>query len=242
MPPLRIFIGWDGREPIAFSVLAHSILRRASHPVAIVPLVRSSLMHLHWRPRGPLESTEFAFTRFLVPHLSDYRGTSIFMDSDMLCLVDIGDVLLHVLAEPCKAVYVCQHDYIPKAGNKFLGQPQTAYPRKNWSSFMVFDNARCRALTPDYVNQASGLDLHRLHWTTETQIGALPLAWNWLVGEYGPNPHAKILHYTRGGPWFANAEHHDSEDAVWHAEHQHLSGGYGPALDLIARMAGNVRR
>lgn len=223
MSLLRIFIGWDPTEPIAFAVLAHSILRRATQPIAIVPLVRPALARIHWRPRGPLESTAFAFTRFLVPHLSGYEGTSIFLDCDMLCLVDIGDVLVHVLAEPGKAVYVCQHHYQPKAGPKFLGQPQTAYPRKNWSSFMVFDNARCRALTPEYVNQASGLELHRFQWTTDSQIGSLPLAWNWLVGEYSPNTVAKVLHFTRGGPWFpASAEGDDT--AVWHAERQALDG------------------
>ncbi len=195
--PLRIFIGWDSKEPAA-----DSIIRRTTQPVSIVPLRLQALERIYTRQRGPTESTEFSLTRFLVPFLSGYEGTSIFMDSDMLCQVDIGDVLLYPLADPGKAVYVCQHDYIPKQATKHLGQQQTTYPRKNWSSFMIFDNAKCQALTPEYVNTASGLQLHRFEWLANDQIGGLPLEWNWLVEEYAPNPQAKILHYTNGGPWF----------------------------------------
>jgi hypothetical protein len=124
------------------------------------------------------------------------------MDCDMLAKVDITEIRLHILANPEKAVLVCQHDYTPKFETKFLNQPQTQYPKKNWSSFMVFNNRRSEALTPEYVNTASGLDLHRFNWIADTQIGSLPLEWNWLVGEYEKNPDAKILHYTNGGPWF----------------------------------------
>lgn len=200
--PLRVFIGWDSKEPAAFAVLADSIIRRATQPVSIVPLSLQSLARIYTRQRGPTESTEFSLTRFLVPFLSGFEGTSIFMDCDMLMQADIGDVLLYPLAEPGKAVYICPHDYIPKAATKFLGQQQTVYPRKNWSSFMVFDNARCKALTPAYVNSASGLELHRFQWIRDEQIGFIPLEWNWLVGEYAPNARAKNLHYTLGGPWF----------------------------------------
>lgn len=218
MKPLSIYIGFDEREAEAFAVLSHSILRRASQPVAIVPLTRRSLARIHPRERGPLESTDFAFTRFLVPYLSGYLGHSIFMDCDMLCLADIGDVFLPVLADPWKAVYVCQHDYVPKQTTKFGGQIQTTYPRKNWSSFMVFDNARCQALMPFYVDTSTGLALHRFQWTTDDRIGALPLAWNHLVGEYDPNPDAKILHYTAGGPWHGPEYSHGPEAAAWLAE------------------------
>jgi hypothetical protein len=218
MTPLRIFIGVDDRELVAYHVLAHSLLARASCPIAIVPLKRSLLARVHTRAKGPTESTDFAFTRFLVPYLSNFEGVSIFMDCDMLAQVDIGDVMLHVLAYPDKAVYVCQHDYTPRPGLKFLGQAQTIYPRKNWSSLIVFNNARCKALTPEYVNTASGLDLHRFLWLDDSQVGSLPLTWNHLVGEYDPNPAAKILHYTLGGPWFADSAACDQAD-LWRAEY-----------------------
>jgi hypothetical protein len=214
--PLRIFVGYDSKEPVAYHVLASSILRRASIPVSISPLTRQSLARVYGRPRGPTEATEFSLTRFLVPYLSNYQGTSLFMDCDMLMRVDILDLWFDVLAQPGKAVWCCQHDYIPKALVKFDGHEQTRYPRKNWSSFMVFDNARCTALTPEYVNGASGLQLHRFQWLPDDdRIGSLPLEWNWLVGEYDQNPHAKNLHYTNGTPCFPGFSDCDHADAWW---------------------------
>jgi hypothetical protein len=199
---LNVYIGYDPRESVAFYTLAHSILRRSSIPVSIAPLMQSQLKGLYRRARGPTESTEFSLTRFLVPALSEFRGWSIFMDCDMLCRADIAELAREIERQPDKAVLVCQHDYVPKTQRKFLGQVQTKYPRKNWSSLMLFNNARCRALGPEYVNSASGLELHRFAWTGDESIGALPLEWNWLVGEYDHNPAAKIVHYTIGGPYF----------------------------------------
>jgi hypothetical protein len=210
-PPLRVFIGYDSREPIAYHVLAHSILRRASEPVAIVPLALHSLRRFT-RPRGPTETTEFSLSRFMVPFLCNFEGLAVFMDCDMLAQVDLNELWLPILADPGKAVWCVQHDYVPRQAVKMDGQPQTRYPRKNWSSFMVFDCAQCTALTPEYVNTATGAQLHRLAWTTDAQIGALPLDWNWLVGEYAANPDARILHYTNGGPWFPGCEACDQAD------------------------------
>jgi hypothetical protein len=157
---------------------------------------------LYRRARGPTESTEFSLTRFLVPALSEYRGWSLFMDCDMLCRVDIAELAHEVERQPDKAVLVCKHDYVPRTPRKFLDQVQTRYPRKNWSSLMLFNNERCRALGVDYVNSASGLELHRFAWLDDGAIGGLPLEWNWLVGEYAYNPQAKIVHFTIGGPYF----------------------------------------
>jgi hypothetical protein len=226
---LNIFIGWDSRETIAYSVLADSIIRRASIPVTIAPLRLSALKMIYTRGRGPTESTEFSLTRFLVPYLSHYRGLSLFMDCDMLVQGDIADVLLYALVHPNKAVHVCQHDYTPRAGAKFFGQVQTAYPRKNWSSFMLFNNARCCALTPEYVNTASGLDLHRFNWLSgDDDIGSLPLDFNWLVGEYAPNDRARVLHWTLGGPWLPDYE--DCEHAeLWR---QSLRQMFGEPLEV----------
>ena len=221
--PLRIFIGWDSREPIAFTVLADSILRRASIPVSIAPLRLDALKAIYTRGRGPTESTEFSLTRFLVPYLSNYEGLSLFLDCDMLCQCDIAELLLYPLADPGKAVYVCQHQYTPKHQTKFLGQVQTAYPRKNWSSLMLFDNARCRALTPDYVNTATGLELHRLQWAPDGLVGSLPIDFNHLVGEYMPNAAARILHWTLGGPWFR--DYHQADHAgLWFDAYDQLTG------------------
>ena len=195
---IRVFIGYDQNETVAYHVLAQSILRMSSEPVSITPLVLSQLPLT--RPRDAKQSTDFAFSRFLVPWLCGYKGTAIFLDCDMLVRGDIAQLK----GEPGKAVSVVKHDYTPKAGAKFLGNPQAAYARKNWSSVMVFDCSACPMLTPQYVNEASGLELHQFRWLGgEYQIGALDPAWNHLVGEYAPNPHAKLAHFTLGGPWFA---------------------------------------
>lgn len=197
-----IYIGYDPRESVAFHTLSHSILRRSSVPIAVAPLVQSQLRQIYRRPRGPTESTEFSMTRFLVPALSEYRGWSLFMDCDMLCRTDISALTAEIERQADKAVLVCKHDYVPKTERKFLGQVQTKYARKNWSSLMVFNNERCRSLSVDYVNSASGLELHRFAWVDDRAIGELPLEWNWLVGEYPYNPEAKIVHFTIGGPYF----------------------------------------
>jgi hypothetical protein len=179
--------------------------------------MQSQLKGVYTRPRGPTESTEFSLTRFLVPHLSGHRGWSLFMDCDMLCRADIAELAAYVERAADKAVLVCQHDYVPKTERKFLGQVQTKYPRKNWSSLMLFNNEHCRALAPSYVNSASGLELHRFAWTEDARIGELPLEWNWLVGEYAHNPAAKIVHYTLGGPYFDDYRSCDYAEE-WFAE------------------------
>ena len=198
----QIYIGYDPKESVAFHTLVHSIMRRSSIPVTIAPLMRSQLQGLYTRARGATESTEFSLTRFLVPYLAQYRGWSLFMDCDMLCRAGIAELAAFTGRAGDKAVLVCKHDYVPKTERKFVDQIQTRYARKNWSSVMLFNNARCTALTPEYVNSATGLELHRFAWTEDSLIGDLPLEWNWLVGEYRKNPEAKIVHYTIGGPYF----------------------------------------
>ena len=218
---LQVHIGYDPRESVAFYTLARSIFARSSMPLSIAPLMRRHLGHLYTRARGPTEATEFSLTRFLVPALSDYRGWSIYMDCDMLCRADIAGLAALIERQADKAVLVCHHDYVPKTERKFLNQVQTKYPRKNWSSLMLFNNERCGALTPQYVNSASGLDLHRFSWLDEPLIGTLPLEWNWLVGEYPYNAQAKIAHFTRGGPYFD--EYRDCDYAAeWFAEFESM--------------------
>jgi hypothetical protein len=219
---LQVFIGYDPREAVAYHTLAHSILRRSSVPVSIAPLMQSQLKGIYTRRRGPTESTEFSLTRFLVPLLSDYRGWSVFMDCDMLCRADIAELAAHAASSAGKAVLVCKHDYTPSPERKFLNQVQTVYPRKNWSSVMLFNNERCRALTADYVNSASGLELQRFSWIDDASIGELPLEWNWLVGEYKHHPAAKIVHFTRGGPYFEEFRGCDYAEE-WFEENRRLN-------------------
>ena len=216
MEPVRIFIGYDPREAVAFSVLAFSIHRRASVPVAIAPLMLSQLGRLMTRERHPLQSTDFAFSRFLTPLLSGYAGWSIFMDCDMLVLDDVA--ALWALRDERYAVQVVKHDHRPREESKFLGAPQTRYEKKNWSSVMLFNNARCRALSAEYVNSATGLELHQFKWLeNDALIGALPDRWNHLVGYNPPRKDAALVHYTLGGPYFE--DYRDCEySKEWFAE------------------------
>ena len=198
---IPVFIGYDGRETVAYNVLAHSIQARASQPVTIAPLMLSQLKTIFHRERHPLQSTDFSFSRFLTPHLSGYTGWSVFMDCDMLMRDDIAK--LWALRDERYAVMVIKHDHVPKEERKFLNEPQSKYEKKNWSSVMLFNNARCRALTPEFVNTASGLELHQFKWLgNDGLIGALPDRWNHLVGYNPPRPDAALVHYTLGGPYF----------------------------------------
>lgn len=216
MEPLRVFIGYDPAESVAYSVLCHSIMVRASVPVSITPLKLSQLSEIYHRPRNPLQSTEFSFSRFLTPYLSQYQGWSLFMDCDMVMLTDIA--ALFALADDRYAVMVCKHDYQPQEEVKFLNNIQTKYVKKNWSSFMLFNNKRCQSLNLDYVNQASGLELHQFKWLEDDElIGSLPLDWNYLVGVYPKIQPEKVknLHYTIGGPYFDAFKSCDYADIWW---------------------------
>jgi hypothetical protein len=217
---IPVFIGFDSREAVAFSVLSYSIHRRASQPVCVTPLMLSQLAGMYSRDRHPLQSTEFSFSRFLTPWLSGFTGWSLFMDCDMLMLDDIAR--LWALRDERYAVLVVKHDHIPRETRKFLDMPQTPYAKKNWSSVMLFNNARCRALTPEYVNTASGLELHQFKWLAgEAEIGALPRQWNHLVGYDLPRGDAALVHYTLGGPYFdeySNCEYAEE----WRAERESM--------------------
>jgi lipopolysaccharide biosynthesis glycosyltransferase len=198
---INIFIGYDNKEKVAFNVLSYSILKNSTKPVAITPIALNNIKDDFVRERGNLSSTEFSFSRFIIPHLMNYQGWALFMDCDMLMKADIAE--LWRLRDDKYAVQVCKHDYIPKDKTKFLGQVQTAYPKKNWSSFMLMNCKKCTQLTPNYVNRASGLELHQFKWLEgDHLIGELPLEWNWLVGEYNYKEDVKNVHYTKGGPYF----------------------------------------
>ncbi len=205
---IRVFIGYDPREAVAFSVLSHSIHVRSSQPVSITPLMLSQLDGLMWRERNPLQSTDFSFSRFLTPYLSNFEGWSIFMDCDMLVLDDIAK--LWEMRDDRYAVMCVKHDHQPEEDIKFLNAVQTKYQKKNWSSVMMFNNAKCRALTPEFVNTASGLELHQFKWLeNDDLIGEIPHRWNHLVGYDAPAKNMGLVHYTIGGPYFN--EWHDCE-------------------------------
>ncbi len=213
---INVFIGYDPREAVAFSVLAYSINARASQPVCITPLMLSQLNGIYTRERNPLQSTDFSFSRFLAPYLSGYSGWSVFMDCDMLVLDDIAK--LWALRDDRYAVQVVKHNHVPKEEIKFLGAKQTKYEKKNWSSVMLFNNAKCRALTPAYVNAATGLELHQFKWLgNDDLIGEIPHRWNHLVGYDAPSQDVSLVHYTIGGPYFEEYKSVEHADA-WRRE------------------------
>ena len=207
MMTLKIFIGWDSREPEAAEVCKYSILKHATVPVEIHFLKQAELRarEIYTRDLDPQSSTEFTFTRFLVPYLCSYQGNAVFVDCDFLFEHDVNE--LFECANNDAAVSVVQHDYQPTNTVKMDGKTQYLYPRKNWSSLMLFNCAHpdCQTLTPEIVSSQTGEFLHRFAWTGYT-IGSLDKTWNWLVNWYHEpqDGKPKAIHYTEGGPWFPN--------------------------------------
>jgi len=217
--PIPVFIGYDRRVPIVYQVATHSIVKRASCAVSTTPLMIKGLRDsgLMTRPLQPNQSTEFSFSRFLVPYLMNYQGWALFVDNDVVMLEDIAE--LWALRDDDFAVMCVKHNHVPEEGTKFLGEAQTQYEKKNWSSVMLINCSKCTALTPDYVNSASGLELHRFHWLGDDElIGEIPSVWNFLI-DYSPGDlkDQKLLHYTDGGPYYSS--HLDCQFAsVWTGE------------------------
>lgn len=221
-PTIRLFVGFDQREAVAFHTFAQSVLEQASTPVSITPLVLKALPGYTETHRDG--SNTFIYSRFLTPYLSSFRGAAVFADGDMICRADLAE--LWALRDATKAVQVVQHDYQTKAATKYLGNKNQNYPRKNWSSLMLWNCAhpKNRVLTPEFVMRQSGAFLHRFQWLSDEDIGALPSAWNWLTTEYDDNPEAKLLHYTLGTPCFVDYRDADMAEH-WHATHQRSQEG-----------------
>ena len=212
---IPIFIGYDPREAIAFHVCANSIIRNSSVPVSITPLALNNFKdYTETHTDG---SNQFIYSRFLVPHLMGFNGWAIFMDGDMIVRGDIAE--LWSLRNMYCDVMVVKHDYKTKMTEKYLGAKNEDYPRKNWSSVMLLNcgSFPTRKLTPEYVQKATGAHLHRFEWAQDDRIGSLPIEWNWLPDEFGPNPNAKLLHYTLGTPCFHDFATTPMGDE-WHRE------------------------
>lgn len=222
---IPIYIGYDRKESIAYHVLAHSILTRASVPVQIIPLNRANLAAHFWRPRGEMDSTDFSNSRWIVPHLQSYKGWALFLDSDMLCLGDIAE--LWEQRDSRYAVMVKKHqDYTPKETTKFLNQPQSIYSRKNWSSLMLMNTSECQTLSKHVVNTHSpGLWFHQFRWLADDQIGEIQGPWNHLIGQDVPIHDAKLLHFTKGGAWHKVM---DDYSALWFKEFYDMMDGDNP--------------
>ncbi|PWA50178.1 protein CDI [Artemisia annua] len=207
--PFKIFIGYDTREDLAYEVCRFSLLKRASIPLEIIPIKQTELRakNLFWRERNKLESTEFSFTRFLTPYLANYEWWALFVDCDFLYLADIKELVDEI--DEKYAIMCVKHDYKPSESTKMDGAVQTVYPRKNWSSMVLYNcgHAKNQVLSPEVVNSESGAYLHRFMWLDDEEIGEVEFGWNFLVGhnrvvEGDGGSYPKALHYTSGGPWF----------------------------------------
>jgi hypothetical protein len=212
---VRLFIGYDAREAVVYHVCVNSIIRQASLPLSVTPLALRNLPRYAERHRDG--SNQFIYSRFLVPSLMGYSGWALYIDGDMLLRADIAE--LWNLRDESKAVLCVHHDYRTKMREKYLGAKNEDYPRKNWSSVVLWNcgHPANRKLTPDFIDGATGAQLHRFTWLEDGLIGQIPREWNWLPDEFGANPQAKLLHWTLGAPCFhefANAPMADE----WHRE------------------------
>lgn len=206
--PIRIFIGYDQREAIAYHVCCQSIIEGSSLPVEIHPLALNT-MDAFYRERHVDGSNAFIYSRFLVPYLCGWTGFAIFLDGDMLLRGDIAD--LWALRRADKGVHVVKHDYKTKYPMKYQYNKNEDYPCKNWSSVMLWNCGYFphRKLTPDFVAQAKGSYLHRFEWLGDDQIEPLPGKWNHLVSEYSERQDAELLHFTIGAPCFSGYENQE---------------------------------
>ena len=217
---MKVYVGYDPREDITYQVCEHSIKRR-NRNIEVVPLKMKTLREsgIYTREIDRLASTEFTFTRFFIPYLQNYQGWAVFCDCDFVWQIDADE--LKKYCDESKAVVCVQHDYTPPEGVKMDGQMQLAYPRKNWSSMVLWNCAhpKNKTLTPELLNRETGKFLHRFSWLEDSDIGSLPHVYNWLVGWYKEPQDGtpKILHYTEGGPWFENYRDCEYSD-IWKKE------------------------
>jgi lipopolysaccharide biosynthesis glycosyltransferase len=213
---IPVYIGYDPREAVVFHTCVNSIIRHSSSPVAIIPLALNLLPN--YQEKHSDGSNQFIYSRFLVPWLNGFRGWAIYIDGDMIVQGDIAE--LWTLRNNYKDVMVVKHDYQTRRQHKYLGNVNQNYPRKNWSSVILWNcaNFPTRRLTPKFVSESTGEYLHRFQWLDDSRIGELPPEWNWLPDEYGANPNAKLLHWTLGAPCFDDFR--DTEQAeAWIQEH-----------------------
>lgn len=208
---LRCFVGYDPREAVAYHVCCQSILENTKYPVSFHP-VRGE------RRDG---SNDFIYARFLVPWLCGFSGSAVFVDGDMIVRGDISD--LFALRRLDVGAQCVQHAYKTKHPTKYLGNKNEDYPRKNWSSVILWNCGHYanRILTPELVAEASGKQVHRFEWLRDEQIDDLPGEWNHLVGEY-PEKESKLYHFTLGVPGFERYAR-DEGAVLWHEARERMN-------------------
>jgi len=223
MDKVNIVIGFDQRESAAYHTFCQSIIEKSSIQISFTPLALNTLKI--YQEKHTDQSNDFIYSRFLTPYLCNYEGWAIFADGDMICQGDIKE--LWDLKDESKAVLVVKHDYQTKALKKYLGNKNENYPRKNWSSVILWNcsHPKHKILTPDFIANQTGKYLHRFSWLDDADIGELPPEWNWLAIEYPENRKAKLIHYTLGTPCFKDYQNTEMSD-IWHQTQQRIIQGF----------------
>ncbi len=204
---LNIFVGFDQKEAIAYHTFVQSIIENSSIPISITPLAENNLDE--YSEEHTDGTNKFTYSRFLVPYLMDFKGWAIFADGDMVCLSDIKK--LKSFFDPKIALSVVKHNYKTKYKTKYFGQKNEDYPRKNWSSVIIWncEHPKNKILTPSFISQKEGSFLHRFKWLEDKEIGNLPKTWNWLAMEYEVRNKLDLIHYTLGTPCFKEYSNKD---------------------------------
>jgi lipopolysaccharide biosynthesis glycosyltransferase len=221
---INIVVGFDQRESVAYHTFTQSIIEKVSLPVSFIPLAINTLKDYQETHKD--KSNDFVYSRFLTLYLHNFKGWAIFADGDMICQADIKE--LWDLRDESKALLVVKHDYETKAHQKYLGNTNENYPRKNWSSVILWNCAHPKhsVLTPDFIASQTGKFLHRFTWLDDADIGELPPEWNWLAIEYPENRNAKLIHYTLGTPCFKDYRDTEMSD-IWHETQKRIMDGFG---------------
>jgi lipopolysaccharide biosynthesis glycosyltransferase len=219
---LKIIVGFDQKESVAYHTFCQSVIEKSSIPIEFIPLAINTLKN--YRETHTDQSNDFIYSRFLTPYLNDYEGWALFCDGDMICQSDIKE--LWDLRDPSKALMVVKHYYQTKASIKYLGNKNENYPRKNWSSVILWNcsHSKHKLLNPEFIQNQTGKYLHRFSWLDNDDIGDLPKEWNWLAIEYPINNSAKIIHYTLGTPCFSDYRNTDMADKWLASQKRALSG------------------
>ena len=216
-------VGFDQREAVAYHVFCQSVIEGSSNPIQFLPLAENNLSE--YKEVHTDGSNKFIYSRFLTPYLMNFTDWAIFADGDMVCQADISE--LWALRDESKAVQVVKHDYQTKAKTKYLGNKNENYPRKNWSSLILWNckHPANKVLTPEFIQGESGSFLHRFSWLDDSLIGELPKEWNWLAIEYPKNESAKLIHYTLGTPCFKDYSA-KSHSEVWYEHYSRTIEGF----------------
>lgn len=220
---INLIVGFDQRESIAYHVFCQSVIDRASMPIQFLPLAENTLNQ--YKEIHIDGGNKFVYSRFLTPYLMNFSGWAIFADGDMVCQADITE--LWSLRDETKAVQVVKHDYKTKAAKKYLGNANLDYPKKNWSSLILWNcsHPKNAILTPEFIQSQPGSYLHRFSWLSDDLVGELDAEWNWLAIEYPENPKAKLIHYTLGTPCFKDYADESMSD-VWKKNYLRVNEGF----------------